>query len=89
MVLPVYHALQSHPEFEKQWMHMIDEILIKQMGFQTTTHNRCVYHWVTPDGNAQLLLRQVDNFLLACNSEQAAKDIFKAISTAIEFDAEK
>ena len=37
----------------------------------------------------QLLLRQVDDFLLTCNSEQAAKDIFTAISTSIQFDTEK
>ena len=43
---------------------------------------------MTPDRNKQLFLRQVDNFLLACNSEQAAKDIFKAIGKAIQFDAE-
>ena len=90
MVLPVYYALQGHPESGKQWMHMIiDEKLIKKMGFQTTTHDRCIYCRVTSDGKMQLLLRQVDNFLLACNSEQVAKDKFDDIGIAIQFDAEK
>ena len=56
MVLPVYHALQGHPESGKQWMHIIDEIQIKQMSFLTTTHDRCIYLRVTSDGNVQLLL---------------------------------
>ena len=68
---------------------MIGEILIKKMGFQTTTHDRCVYCQLTPDKNVQLLLWQVDNFLLACNTEQAAKEIFQAIGITIQFDAEK
>ena len=35
-VLPVQHALQGHPESGKMWMHMIDDILIKEIGFRTT-----------------------------------------------------
>ena len=32
-VLPVQHALQGHPESGKMWMHLIDNILIKELGF--------------------------------------------------------
>lgn len=56
MVLPVYHAIQGHPDSGKQWMYMIDKILIKKIGFQTTNHNRCIYYQVKPDRNVQLLL---------------------------------
>lgn len=66
------HALQGHLESGKQWMWMIDEIFIHQMGFQTTTHSRCVYRQVLSDGFMQLMLRQVDDFLLACDLEQTA-----------------
>ena len=75
-VLPVLHALQGHLESGKQWMWMIDEIFIHQMGFQTTTHSRCVYRQVLSDGFMQLMLRQVDDFLLACDLEQTAWAFF-------------
>lgn len=68
-VLPVYHALQGHPESGKMWMNMIDNILIKEMGFRTTTHDRCIYHRVLTDGSVQLMLHQVDDFLLVCDLE--------------------
>ena len=40
MVLPVNHTLQGHPESGKMWINMIDNILINQLGFRTTTHDR-------------------------------------------------
>ena len=54
-VMPVYHALQGHPESGKMWMKLIDNIIINQLGFHTTTHNRCIYRRVQ-DGETQLLL---------------------------------
>ena len=33
-VLPVNPALQGYPENSKMWMHFIDNILIKEMGFK-------------------------------------------------------
>ena len=68
---------------------MIDEILIDQMGFQTTTHDRCIYRRVLSDGSVQLMLRQVDDFLLACDSEQTAQAIFDTIGKKIQFPTEK
>ena len=89
MVLLVNYALQGHSESEKQWINMIDNILIQKMRFSTTTHDWCIYCRVTSDGKIQLMLRQVDNFLPACNLEMRAKDIFKDIGTAIQFDVKK
>ena len=89
MVLPVYHALQGHPESGKQWMHMIDSILINKMGFHTTTHDRCIYRRVLKNGSVQLLLRQVDDFLLACESKEIAENIFQDIGNAIRFPSEE
>ena len=39
-VIPVQHCLQGHLESGKQWMRFIDNILINEMGFRTTTHDR-------------------------------------------------
>ena len=36
-VLPVLHSLQGHPESGKMWIKLIDRILIKALGFATTT----------------------------------------------------
>ena len=89
MVIPVYHPIQGHPESGKQWTHMIDDILLREMGFQTTTHDRCIYCCVTSDGKIQLILWQVDNFLLACDLEDTTKKIFEYIGDAIWSDVEK
>ena len=48
-ILPVKHCLQGHPESGKMWMYFIDNILIKEMGFKTTTHDQCIY-WTVRDG---------------------------------------
>ena len=45
-VLPIYHALQEHPESGKIWMKFIDNIIINQLGFHTATHDRCMYRRV-------------------------------------------
>ena len=56
MVLPVNHALQGHPKSGEMWMKMIDDILIKELWFKTTTHDTCFY-LQERDDNIQLLLR--------------------------------
>ena len=35
------------------------------------------------------MLQEVDDFLLACDSEETTKEIFNAIGTPIRFDIEK
>ena len=88
MVLPVHHALQGHPESGKMWMKMIDKILINQLGFRTTTHDRCIYIRER-DGQVQLLLRQIDDFCTGMTSEKAARDLFNNIDVKIQFLSEK
>ena len=68
-ILPVKHCLQGHPESGKMWMHFIDNILIKEMGFKTTTHDRCIYRTVR-DGQVIYLLRMVDDCLCMCKDEK-------------------
>ena len=86
-VLPVYHALKGHPESSKMWMKSINNIIINQLGFCTITHDRCIYRWVQ-DGETQLLLRQVDNFLLGVENEQSARNLFNDIGKKIQFPTE-
>ena len=48
---------------------MIDNIIINQLGFSTTTDDRCIYRRVK-DGETQLLLGQIDDFMLEVISEK-------------------
>ena len=87
-ILPVKHCLQGHPESGKMWMHFIDNILIKEMGFKTTTHDRCIY-WTVRDGEVIYLLRMVDDCCVLAKNEKTAKDIFNIIGTKMSFATEK
>ena len=60
-VLLVLHSLQGHPESRKIWMKLIDQILIKDLGFKTIIKDCCIYIKNT-GGHSILLLRQVDDF---------------------------
>ena len=87
-VLPVNHALQGHPESGKMWMHFIDNILIKEMGFETITHDCCIYRTMR-DGEVIYLLRMVDDCCVLSKDEKTAKDIFNIIGTKMSFASEK
>ena len=63
-------------------MKMIDNILITELGFRTTTHDRCIY-LQERDGEIQLLLRQVDNFVLRTTRKKATRDLFNNIGIKI------
>jgi len=66
LVLPVFHALQGHPESGKLWEKHITAILRSpKFGFTSTTHDKSVCS-ATFEGAKMLLLRQVDDFAVAC-----------------------
>ena len=69
-------------------MKLIDRILINDLGFETTTKDRCIYIKMT-EGRALLLLRQLDNFCCACADEQDTKNIYNLIGTKIQFKSER
>ena len=52
----------------KLWMRFIDNIIINQIGFRSTTHDRCVYYKIIEDGEPVYMLCQVYDFLLACRN---------------------
>ena len=86
--LSVHHCLQGHPESGKMWMHFIDNIIINQTGFKTTTHYCCIYRKFI-DGEVVYLLRMVDDCLLLCKNEKTAKNILIIIGEKRSFDTEK
>jgi hypothetical protein len=70
------------------WMRMIDRIIIEDLGFTTTTHDRCIYTKQV-DGKTILMLRQVDDFMLGCTYESIARNIHDIIGTKIRFKTEE
>ena len=70
-VLPVHKALQGHPEASRAWATLIDKILKEKLNLKSTMHEPCLYHG-TFDGKEVLFLCQVDDFAVACKSEQTA-----------------
>ena len=66
-VLPVLKALQGHPEAGACWERHINGILA-ELGFKSTTHDKTIYSKVH-NGETIYMLRQVDDFALACNNE--------------------
>ena len=70
-------------------MRLIDNILIKEMGFTSTTHDRCIYKHDNIFNETVYIIRQVDDFMLGCKDEKTAKDIFNIIGTKLQFPSEK
>ena len=68
-------------------MKMIDDILIKELGFRTTTHDKCIY-LKERDGEIQLLLWQVDDFMLGTTNKKDMRDLFNNIGMKIQFPSE-
>ncbi|KAG7374842.1 reverse transcriptase RNA-dependent DNA polymerase [Nitzschia inconspicua] len=84
MVLPVLHALQGHPESGRLWETYINKILsLPELSFRSTTHDRTIYSGVFED-EPILLLRQVDDFALACRRESTAKAVYDFIGKALQ-----
>ena len=69
-------------------MRFVDNIIINEMGFTTTTHDLCFYHKVIDDETI-FMLRQVDDLMLACKKEQTAENFFNDIGRRISFDTKK
>ena len=84
LVLPVLHALQGHPESGKVWEKHITAILKSpEFGFKSTTHDHSIYS-ATIDGHRVLMLRQVDDFALACPNEALAQKIYGRIGKRLQ-----
>jgi len=88
LVLPVLHALQGHPESGKLWEKHITAILRSpKFGFKGTTHDKSICS-ATFEGTKILLLRQVDNFAVACPNEDIAKPPHAQIGKALQLPSE-
>ena len=83
-VIPLYRALQGHPEAGVLWERLITEILIDKMGFRNTVHERNICDG-TVNGTDVLVCRQVDDFAVGAESPDTAElDKLNLCFTAIE-----
>lgn len=64
-VIPILKNLQGHPEGPRLWNKHVDNLLRNKLGFTPTTHEPCLYFRRNAQGQLILLLRQVDDFLIA------------------------
>jgi len=88
LALPVLHALQGHPKSGKLWEKHITAILQSpQFGFKSTTHDRSI-HSATFEGTKILLLRQDDDFAVACPNEELAKHLCNQIGKCLQLPSE-
>ena len=60
-------------------------MLIDKMGFQNCTHEPCLYYKINQHENITLILRQVDNFLVAHKDEPECDQIGELIQSKITF----
>ena len=89
MVLPVQHALQGHPESGRLWESHINSILQSApFHFKSTTHDRNIYT-ATIEDEQVLLLKQVDDFALACSNEGLAQRLYERLGKSLQLPTEK
>ena len=86
-VLPVFKAMQGHPESPRLWETLINKIL-KGIGFIAASHEPCVYRG-TINGQEALILRMVDDFAIGCADENTANFIMDAIDAQLEEDLKR
>ena len=85
-VIPVERALQGDPAAGFQWETYINKILLEQLGFKTTTHERNLYRG-TVDGQDVLICRQVDDFAIASHDPQIAEKLITMINERVTTDS--
>ena len=78
-VIPILKNLQGHPEGPRLWDTHIRGIICYNLGFATTTHEQCFYYKRTKTDGLILILRQVDDFIIAAKSMSTCQAIRREI----------
>lgn len=85
----VQHAIQGHPESPRLWQDHIDQIL-RNLGYTQMTHEPCIYVNRRADLNEEVyLLRQVDDFALACTDKRIADKLWDEIDSKLNADLKR
>ena len=82
-VIPLFEALQGHPEAGVLWERPITDVLINKMKFKNTTHEKklCIG---TIDGEEVLACRQVDDFAAGAASKAAAEKFMDVLREHVQ-----
>jgi len=86
-VIPVLHALQGHPEAGALWERMIVGILVDELKFKATTHERNLYTGKI-DGETVLVCRQVDDFAVGSVKQATAEKLIAMINKRVSTTSE-
>ena len=86
----VQGALQGHPESPRLWAILIDNV-IKELNLQPCTHEPNLYYTKNYNGTGKtvLLLRQVDDFAIACADKSTATDVIQSINSKMTIDVKE
>ena len=85
-VIPMINAFQGHPAAGRLWSEMIDGILIKELGFKNTTHERNLYRG-TIDGKDCLVCRQVDDLAVSSADPATSEKLIAAIGERVTIES--
>jgi hypothetical protein len=87
LVLPILCALQGHPAAGSSWADKVEQLLITELDFTSTTHETCLYI-SNYAGQAVLICRQVDAFIAAGKEEDKLRKLFTHLATKINIMVE-
>ena len=82
-VIPLFKALQGHPEAGVLWERLITDILINKMGFKNTTHEKNIYFGHI-DGHEILVCRQVDDFAAGSPTKEGSQLFIDTVRKYVE-----
>jgi len=82
-VIPLFKALQGHPEAGVLWERLITDILINKMKFRNAPHERNIYSGVI-NGQEVLACRQVDDFAVGARDPSTCKLFIEEIRKHVE-----
>jgi hypothetical protein len=85
-VIPLLKALQGHPEAGALWEGLINKILLTDLGFKTTTHERSLYRGEI-DGHPVFVCRQVDDYAIATEHQATAEKLISIINSYVTTDS--
>jgi hypothetical protein len=86
-VLPVKGSIQGHPDSGEVWQSRINDV-INSYGFQSTTHEPCLYRG-SFKGHDMMICRQVDDMLLAGKDDEIVQQFARELSTKLKITCGK
>ena len=88
VLLILVRALQGSPKSGRLWEeHYNRTLMAPPLNFTTTTHYKTIYCTIYKEGHI-FMLQQVDDFAMACDREETAKEIYYIIGASLRLPKE-